>query len=316
MSNAVPAAGDPVLCLLGPTASGKTEAAIRLHERGDVDIISVDSAMVYRGLDIGSAKPAPALLARVPHALVDIRAPTDSYSVAEFVDDATRLIRDSHTAGRIPVLVGGTMLYFKCLFNGLADLPEADPAIRSRLDAEAEADGWPALHARLAVVDSQAAGRIEPTDSQRIQRALEVFGLTGTPISVHQQRSAARPRYRYCSLALASDDRASLHARINQRFDTMLEQGLLDEVADLLRQPGVHTDLPSLRAVGYRQLADHLAGHCSLEQAVKDAKTATRRLAKRQFTWLRGMPDIEVVDPLDSPVFDHIHRWVGQQLGA
>lgn len=303
----------PVLCLLGPTASGKTEAAIALHQRGDVDVISVDSAMVYRGFDIGSAKPSVELLNAVPHQLVDIRDPVDTYSVADFVADATSAIEQSHRSQRIPLLVGGTMLYFRRLFDGLASLPAADPAIRQRLDEAANDQGWAALHARLTSVDPVAAARIEPADSQRIQRALEVFELTGEPISELQRQTSASP-FDFRRLALVTSDRKDLHVRISERFDQMLEDGFVDEVSGLLSTPGMSADLPSMRAVGYRQIAAYVNGICSLDQAVADAKTATRRLAKRQFTWLRGTQKIQRLDPLDSQVFSHISDWVTKQL--
>ncbi len=294
-------AGPPVVCVLGPTASGKTELALELHARGDVDIISVDSAMVYRGLDIGTAKPEPDVLARHPHALVDIRDPEEIYSVADFVADARRLVDASRAAGRVPLLVGGTMLYFKRLFEGLADLPPADPAIRADIEAAAAASGWPVLHAELARHDPAAASRIAPNDAQRIQRALEVWQLTGRPIST-LQTEAGGPEWPTLKFALVDDDRAALHARIGARFDAMMAAGFVDEVRGLLARPGVHRGLPSLRAVGYRQVAAWLEGECDREQAVADAKTATRRLAKRQYTWLRGMSGIEALAPGGSGI--------------
>lgn len=306
----------PVLCLLGPTASGKTEAAITLHQRGDIDVISVDSAMVYRGFDIGSAKPDVDLLRTVPHQLVDVREPFETYSVADFVDDATKAIRRSHAAGRVPLLVGGTMLYFLRLFDGLASLPAADPQIRTRLDAEAASLGWPALHARLATIDPQAAARIAPADAQRIQRALEVYEMTSTPISQLQQQRTQPSPFNFCRLALINNDRSLLHARISERFDQMLADGFVAEVAGLLARPRMSADLPSMRAVGYRQLARHLSGEIDLPQAVADAKTATRRLAKRQFTWLRGMSELNCVDPLESGASDRISVWTDDVIAA
>ena len=297
----------PVVCLLGPTASGKTAAAIALHERGDVDIISVDSAMVYRGMDIGTAKPEPAVLAQAPHQLVDICEPETRYSVADFIDDAERCIARSHAAGRLPLLVGGTMLYFKRLFDGLARLPSADPAVREQLDALAAREGWPAMHERLARVDANAAARISPNDAQRIQRALEVHAITGRPISELQQAPAgAGEDYDFLKIALFSDDRAALHARISERFDAMLSAGFEQEVAGLLARPGISRDLPSMRSVGYRQVSNYLCGDCDRAHAVAAAKTATRRLAKRQYTWLRGMHGLQPLDPLEVATFSRI----------
>lgn len=302
-------AGDrrPVVCLLGPTASGKTDAALALHERGDIDIISVDSAMVYRGMNIGTAKPAPEVLARAPHQLVDICEPETRYSVADFIDDVARCIARSHDAGRLPLLVGGTMLYFKRLFEGLAALPSADQEIRADLDALAAREGWPRMHERLAKVDPAAAGRIAPNDAQRIQRALEVHAITGRPISELQQGPApVVAGYDYLKIALVDDDRARLHARIAARFDDMLRAGFEDEVAALLARPAISRDLPSMRSVGYRQIASYLCGDCDREHAVAAAKTATRRLAKRQHTWLRGMTGLQRLDPLEVGVFSRI----------
>ncbi|MEM8548705.1 MAG: tRNA (adenosine(37)-N6)-dimethylallyltransferase MiaA [Pseudomonadota bacterium] len=301
---------------MGPTAMGKTEAALALADRFPVDIISVDSALVYRGLDIGTAKPDATTLQRYPHALVDICAPTHPYSVAEFIADATAAIEDTLAAGRVPLLVGGTMLYFKRLLQGLACLPDADPELRAALDAEAEEQGWPALHAQLAAVDPTAAARITPNDAQRIQRALEVFRLTGKPISVLQAAPVAPPPYRFVSLALVTDDRTRLHARIGQRFDAMLARGFENEVRTLLALPGMHAALPSLRAVGYRQLAAALGGSLDRSQAIADAKTATRRLAKRQHTWLRSMPDVTAFDPLEGEVVGPISNYVARILSS
>ncbi|MEL6869886.1 MAG: tRNA (adenosine(37)-N6)-dimethylallyltransferase MiaA [Pseudomonadota bacterium] len=305
-----------VVCILGPTAMGKTEVALALHARGGVDIISVDSAMVYRGLDIGTAKPDAQTLAACPHALVDIVDPWHAYSVAQFIDDVTPLISASLERGRLPVLVGGTMLYFKRLFDGLSNLPAADLQVRTELDAQARELGWPALHAQLARVDPEAAARIASNDTQRIQRALEVYRLTGTPMSCLQQATVRHVAWPWLKLALVSDDRAQVHARIGQRFDAMMSEGFADEVRALLTLPGMHAELPSMRAVGYRQISRWLQGEISREQALADAKTATRRLAKRQHTWLRGMSDLVVFDPLESPVIDPIVRTIEERRAS
>ena len=295
-----------VIALMGPTAMGKTEVAMAVAERFAVDLVSADSALVYRGLDVGTAKPSLEERAAVPHALVDIVPPTARYSVADWVRDASRCVAASHAAGRVPLLVGGTMLYFKRVFEGLAPLPPADVALRAALDARAERLGWPALHAQLREVDPAAARRIAPADSQRIQRALEVYQLTGMPISQLQQRAPERPDWCWQRFALLSADRASLHARIGARFDAMLAAGLEAEVRQLLDMPGMQDDLPSMRSVGYRQMSHYLAGQCDRDQAIADAKTATRRLAKRQHTWLRGMADVCCLDPLEDGAIDRI----------
>ena len=283
-----------VLALLGPTATGKTALAFALAERLPVDLISVDSAMVFRGMDIGTAKPTLEEQARYPHALVDIRDPAERYSAADFVADADRCVRRSLAADRLPVLVGGTMLYFRAFREGLADLPGADPALRAELAAEAETRGWPALHAELARVDPAAAAVIHPNNPQRLQRALEVWRLTGQPLSVHWGRHAgARERLGVpiLELALMPASRADLHERIAARFDVMLSAGLVDEVAGLYRRGDLHDGLPSVRAVGYRQLWPHVAGQVALDHAREKAIVATRQLAKRQLTWLRGWRD-------------------------
>lgn len=251
---------------------------------------------------------------RYPHALVDICEPTHPYSVAEFIADATAAIEASLAVGRVPLLVGGTMLYFKRLLHGLARLPDADREIRTQLDAEAEAQGWPALHKQLAAIDPAAAARITPNDAQRIQRALEVYRLTGQPISALQAAPVEPPPYRFVSLALVTDDRRELHARIGQRFDAMLALGFEDEVRALLALPGMHAALPSMRAVGYRQMAAAIAGNLDRTQAITDAKTATRRLAKRQHTWLRSMTDTTAFDPLEGDVVDPMSRHVARFL--
>lgn len=279
-----------LLCLMGPTAAGKTDLAIELAAALDGELVSVDSALVYRSLDIGSAKPD------FPHHLVDIRDPADSYSAADFAADADRVVAEITARGRTPILVGGTMLYFRAYLEGLAPMPATDPAVRAAVEAEAARDGWPALHARLAQVDPEAAARIHPNHSQRIGRALEVYRGSGISLSQWQQRgaagAAATQQFRILQLAICPADRALLHQRIELRFRQMMAAGLLDEVRQLRQRPDLHSGLPALRAVGYRQLWRHLEGQCSLEEAVQQAIAATRQLAKRQLTWLRKWPQL------------------------
>ena len=287
----------PVVCLMGPTASGKTELALGLHESAAVDLISVDSAMVYRGMDIGTAKPTAAVRARAPHALIDIRDPAEAYSAAEFAADARRLIERSHAAARVPVLVGGTMLYFHALLRGLAALPAADPALRARLEAEAAGAGWPALHRRLAELDPPAAARLHRNDAQRIQRALEVHALTGQPLSTLQAKADREPLPgRLVKVAIAPVDRADLHGRIAARFEAMLAEGLIDEVAGLRARGDLHRDLPAMRSVGYRQVWDWLDGRLPRNELAQRGIAATRQLARRQMTWLRREPALHWLD--------------------
>ncbi len=288
----------PAIFLMGPTASGKTALALRLAERFPVDLISVDSALVYRGLDIGAAKPDAATLAQFPHRLIDIRDPAQPYSAAEFRTDALREMSATTAAGRIPLLVGGTGLYFRALQYGLSDLPEADPALRARLADEARVLGWAALHARLGELDPAAAARIRAGDAQRIQRALEVIALSGKTLSAQQGAPPQRFGYRVLKLALIPADRAALHARIAARMDAMLAQGFLAEVQRLRARGDLHGDLPAVRAVGYRQAWQHLDGEFDVAQLRDRAIFATRQLAKRQFTWLRGELDARALDPL------------------
>ncbi len=279
------------LLLMGPTGAGKTDAALELAGRLPVEIVSVDSAMVYRGLDVGTAKPDAAVRARVPHRLIDIRDPAERYSAGDFLRDAGEAMQAIRAAGRVPLLVGGTMLYFRALQSGLATLPPADPALRASLDARARAEGWPALHAELARKDPVAAARIAPGDAQRIQRALEVHALVGRPLSELQREDLkGAPGGDYLKLVLAPADRAAHADDLERRFDAMLRAGLLAEVEALYRRGDLDAELPALRAVGYRQLWAHLAGHCDLATARDDAIRATRQLAKRQYTWLRAEP--------------------------
>lgn len=283
---------------MGPTASGKTALACWLSERFPCDLISVDSALVYRGLDIGSAKPDAATLARYPHELIDIRDPAQPYSAADFRDDARAAMARITARGRIPLLVGGTGLYFRALQQGLSSLPEASPEIRERLASEAGVSGWSALHARLLAQDPIAGARIGPNDAQRIQRALEVIELTGRPLS-EQQRGGSQERlpWKVLKLALVPDDRSALHARIAERFDAMLASGFLDEVKILRARGDLHPDLPAIRAVGYRQAWEFLDGAVSMGEFRDRGVFATRQLAKRQITWLRGEVDARVLDP-------------------
>ena len=295
------------IALMGPTASGKTALALDWARRFGGEIVSVDSALVYRGLDIGAAKPTAEERAAVPHHLIDLREPWQPYSAADFATDARAAVRDIVDRGRLPILAGGTGLYFRALLQGLSPMPPADPAMRARLEAEAAERGWPALHAELAAVDPAAAGRIHATDQQRIQRALEVYRLSGRAISDWQRDASASPRFpcRVLKLAIAPRDRAVLHLRIERRFDAMLEAGFLDEVRALralpaLRAHPVPLDLPALRAVGYRQAWEHLDGVLSAAEFRDRAIFATRQLAKRQTTWLRGERDLRVFDPANE----------------
>jgi len=287
------------VCLMGPTASGKTGVAVELVQQLPLEIISVDSALVYRGMDIGTAKPGADILRIAPHRLIDIRDPAQAYSAAEFRSDALEAMEDIRRHGKIPLLVGGTTLYFRALEQGLSDLPGADPGVRAQLEAEAQELGWAAMHTRLAGIDPAAAARIHPNDPQRIQRALEVHALTGSTLSqLCAEGRAGPPDSRFLKIILAPQDRALLHARIRQRFDAMLEQGFLDEVRRLRARGDLHGDLPSMRAVGYRQAWDHLDGKLSAEEWVERAVIATRQFAKRQMTWLRSETDTHRVDPL------------------
>ena len=325
-----PAPADRYIALAGPTASGKTAAALAISRCLPVEIVSVDSALVYRGMDIGTAKPTAAERAEAPHHLIDIRDPGEPYSAAAFVADATRLIGEIAARGRVPLLVGGTMLYFKALADGIDAMPSADPALRTMLETEAAIHGWPALHARLGKVDPATAARLAPNDGQRIQRALEVWHASGLPIShFHAARAssdidAGRP----CAAALLSlepSDRAWLHERIARRFDAMLRGGFLGEVAALRARGDLTADLPSMRCVGYRQAwealdavnAITLASHANAPQPLDDLRergiAATRQLAKRQMTWLRSMPQ-RVVIAADAP--DAVEQVVAQALAA
>lgn len=299
----------PAIFLMGPTAAGKTDLALELARVLPCDLISVDSALIYRGMDIGTAKPESAVLDEFPHALIDIRDPSESYSAAEFRADALAAMAESAARGRIPLLVGGTMLYYKALLEGLADMPSADPAIRAELEARALAEGWDALHRELAAVDPESAARIHPNDPQRLTRALEVYRVSGLSMTEHRRRQAAgnpdtgtsgggQLPYTVAQLAIAPAQRQILHDRIAQRFRAMLEQGFVEEVEALRSRSDLHAGLPSIRAVGYRQVWEYLDGELSREQMVERGVIATRQLAKRQFTWLRGWDGLHWLDSL------------------
>jgi tRNA dimethylallyltransferase len=302
---------------MGPTASGKTELALRLADALPVDIISVDSALVYRGMDIGTAKPDQQTLLRYPHRLLDIREPEDSYSAGDFVRDATAAITEIRESGRIPLLAGGTMMYFRALTRGIARLPPADRNVRATIDAEAAAEGWPSLHRQLAAVDTIAADRINPNDSQRIQRALEVYRSSGRTLTEWHRTgtTGSDAHVRFVKFALIPQARSTLHSRIGKRLAKMLENGFLDEVRRLRRRPGLSARSPSMRSVGYRQLWSHLDGDCDFETAVAKALAATRQLAKRQLTWLRSEPGLYAVDPLEPASIDTIVSLMKQRVG-
>ncbi len=284
----------PVIFLMGPTASGKTDLAIELRKHLPVELISVDSTLVYRGMDVGTAKPTAEELAQAPHRLIDIRDPAEPYSVADFLVDAEREIQAIHAEQKIPLLVGGTMLYFRALLDGLADMPAADAEVRAQIECEAEAYGWPHIHRELQKVDPQTAAEIHPNHSQRLSRALEVYRVSGktmTELRREQQASAGHSfaeRYNLCQLAIAPRERSTLHARIEKRFGKMLQAGLVDEVRGLHERGDLHPDLPAIRAVGYRQVWDYLDGKLDYDEMLARGVIATRQLAKRQFTWLRG----------------------------
>ncbi len=290
-----------VILLMGPTGAGKTDAAIALARQRPVEIVSVDSAMVYRGMDIGTAKPDAQLRAAIPHHLIDILEPDQRYSVGQFLRDARQAIAEIRARGNTPLLTGGTMLYFHALLNGLAEMPQSDPQLRRDIESRAGREGWPALHAELAQLDPQAAARIHPHDPQRIQRALEVCWLSGQPISRLQAlRTPFLDAAFTVQIVLCPADRAVLHHRIELRLRRMMEQGFLEEVRRLYASGRLSADMPSMRAVGYRQLWGHLTGEYDLEQAIDRSLAATRQLARRQLTWLRSLPLAHWIDPVDD----------------
>jgi tRNA dimethylallyltransferase len=298
--------------ILGPTGAGKTDLALRLAERCNLEIVSVDSAMVYRGMDIGTGKPSPEILRQHPHHLVDILDPLQAYSAGQFVRDARRAIDDIRARGKLPLLVGGTMLYFRALRRGLADMPAADARVRAAIDAEAALRGWPALHAELAALDPQAARRIQPNDAQRIQRALEVHRLTGKTLSELHAAQPTNADLTFAAYAWVPADRERLYAAIEARLHAMMRAGLLEEVRKLYARGDLHADLPAIRSVGYRQLWEHLSGRDTLDSALQRAIFATRHLARRQLIWLRAEPDIQWFDALDSGAGAHMEHAITQ----
>lgn len=303
------------ILLMGPTASGKTDLAISLCKRFPCDVVSVDSALVYRGMEIGTAKPDAVTLSRTPHRLIDIRDPEESYSAGEFVRDAYREMDDIFTAGRIPLLVGGTMMYFRALTEGIAELPAADDAIRRAIDAAAEKHGWPAMHAELERVDPVAAQRIQANDRQRIQRALEVHRISGRPLSDWQRDSApVRNDIDYVKVGLSIEPRSVLHERIERRLDHMIENGFLAEMQKLRERTGLVPDSPAMRSVGYRQFWKALDGDYTIEEARDRALFATRQLAKRQITWLRSETNIFLANPLEATAIDAISALLARSL--
>ncbi|WP_417275969.1 tRNA (adenosine(37)-N6)-dimethylallyltransferase MiaA [Castellaniella sp.] len=305
-----------LICLAGPTASGKSAASMALAARWPIEIIVMDSATIYRGMDIGTAKPDPQEQAQVPHHLLDIRDPAQAYSAAEFAQDAAALAQAIHQRGRIPILCGGTMLYYKALREGLHALPPADPAIRQALDDEARERGWPALHEELARVDALTAARLAPNDSQRLQRALEIWRTSGRPMSdwLAQASQPVLPDWQFLTISLEPSDRLVLHRRIAQRYEAMMGAGLLDEVRALHARADLHPGLPSIRCVGYRQLWEYLDGGIPLDEAVERAIAATRQLAKRQITWLRALPERVTVDCLADNAAEQVLRHCAQVL--
>ena len=306
------------IALAGPTASGKTAAALAIAQRWDVEIISVDSALVYQGMDIGTAKPSATELAQVPHHLINIRDPLQAYSAAEFVTQAELLLDAIHARGRLPLLVGGTMLYFKALFDGIDPMPGADPALRAAIEAEAALLGWPGMHAQLALVDPRTAARLQPMDAQRIQRALEVWRASGQPLSsFHATKNIASSANRISATTLISLEpleRVWLHERIALRFDQMLAAGFLDEVKTLRARGDLHPDLPSMRCVGYRQAWEALDGTLPMAELRDRGIFATRQLAKRQITWLRSMPQRRAVASEAPDALQQVLALVGQAV--
>ena len=307
----------PILILAGPTAVGKTDSALLLEQEWGGEIVNADSMQIYRGMDIGTAKPDAALLAQAPHHLINVIDPHESYSAARFRDDALALMREITERDHIPLLVGGTMLYFKALLEGMSDLPEADPVIRLIIDTMAQEQGWPAVHEKLRKVDPETAARLEPTDAQRIQRALEIYYLTDRPMS----ELLKKPKFVYfpytaIKIALVPSDRGVLHERIEARYDAMLEAGLVDELEGLRNEYGLETTMPSMRCVGYRQAWDYLEGRTGRAEMREQAIAATRQLAKRQLTWLRAMEEITEFDCLATDLDELVLEYVRRELEA
>lgn len=308
----------PAIFLMGPTASGKTAATIALYQRFPLEIISVDSALVYQGMDIGTAKPDAETLRQAPHHLLDLITPLQQYSAAQFAKDALALMHQATQQGRIPLLVGGTMLYFNALQHGLSALPQADATVRAEIEAEAARLGWPALHTQLAVIDPAVAAKIQPNDMQRIERALEVYRISGQSMSaLRAQPTQYELPFNILKVALMPSDRAVLHQRIAERFALMLKQGLIEEVQGLLAQyPQLTAETPSMRCVGYRQTLDYLNGKSDLKTLSEHGVYATRQLAKRQLTWLRGMDDVRVLDALSATWLNEISTLIAQYRPA
>lgn len=304
-----------VVCLMGPTASGKTGLAVELAQHHNYEIVSVDSALVYKGMDIGTAKPDAGLLARAPHRLIDIIDPLESYSAADFVSDAVKEVADIVSKGKIPLLVGGTMMYFNALQKGLAEMPTADVQVRAEIEAEAAEKGWPALHEYLQTIDPEAALRIHPNDPQRLQRAIEVYRLTGkTMTQFWAEQEAASMPFEMINMAVMPKERSVLHQRIEQRFDEMMEQGFLAEVESFYRRGDLSIDMPSMRCVGYRQLWQHLDGVDSLDDAIFKGVVASRQLAKRQLTWLRGWEDLMIFDSLSKDLVSEALNYIESRI--
>lgn len=304
-----------VLCLMGPTAAGKTDIAVELTQRLPCDIISVDSALVYRGLDIGTAKPTPDILKIAPHRLIDIRDPADPYSVGQFCVDAKREIQLILQRGRIPLLVGGTMMYFNALQRGISELPTANPAMRAEITARAEASSWESLHAELTKIDPTAAARIHSNDAQRIQRALEVYYLTGMTLTdCFAQQQSFSAEWPMLNLAIAPTDRSYLHQRIEQRFIQLIQRGFIEEVEQLRARNDLDLDTPSMRAVGYRQVWEYLNGALTKQEMIEQGIAATRQLAKRQLTWLRNWEDLNWFDSQIPHIVDKILAFVAAKV--
>ena len=300
-----------VVCLMGPTAAGKTGLAVEMADSHGYEIISVDSALVYRGMDIGTAKPDAQMLARAPHRLIDILEPDQAYSAADFVFDAKKEIADILAKGKKPLLVGGTMMYFNALMKGLAKMPQADAEMRAKIEAEAAEYGWPHLHEELQRLDPESAKRIHPNDPQRLQRAIEVCRLSGRSMtSLWAEQAESANDYNYVSIAVMPNERAVLHKRIEQRFQIMMEQGFLLEVECLFQRGDLNVDMPSIRCVGYRQIWAYLAGECDLDEAVYRGVVATRQLAKRQVTWLRSWENLQVFDTFDKDLLSKALKYL------
>lgn len=300
------------LVILGPTASGKSALSLELAKRFPVEIISMDSALVYRGMDIGTAKPTLEERAVCPHHLIDIRDIGESYSAADFLEDAVRLVKEIRARGRYPLIVGGTMLYAKALRDGINEMPSTSPEVRMAVASEAETLGWPAMHAQLAEVDPQTAARLSPNDSQRIGRALEVYRMTGRPLSAFHAEASKAPPFETLTVGLLPQDRKALHQRIEERFDLMLADGFLDEMRQLMQREDYDPESPAMRAVGYRQAIDFLVGRTDWAGFHLAGVAATRQLAKRQMTWMRSMPDVTLLDPLKEGTLEAMVAMMNQ----